>query len=318
MIKRNIEKIFKLFREFLTGSYVRMSLAVGMILCISIALSISLKTGSNSIKKIEYASDERPVQSMVFVKRKNELNFVTCIDKDNIPFCNVFTTPGLAESASEFFSSHFAYSITGSAAVISHDRSRGMSYVISAYHVCSDFNKRTITIHVDSPVKHILVFEFVPVVTLTDFFGNTYPAEEVRMDRSNDLCVLGTDGIMEGINPVKIADRAPYHGERIYNIASPHGLSRPGAVLSYEGYFAGALSGNRTIQNPHYLFAIPTAPGSSGSIVLNSDGEIISVISYGYITRSQGPLPPHEMWPNASAGPSLEAVKNLIKSREIQ
>ena len=158
----------------------------------------------------------------------------------------------------------------------------------------------------------------MPVVTLTDFFGNEYSASEVRMDRSNDLCILGTDGLMEGITPVRIASRSPGHGERIYNVASPHGLSRPGAVLSYEGYFAGSVSGNRTIHDPHYLFAIPTAPGSSGSIILNSDGEVISIVSYGFITRSQGPLPPHEMWPNASAGPSLEAIRDLIMSRHIQ
>lgn len=316
MFKRLMSGAWNTLIKFFKSNYLKMILAIGITLCISLAFSISLKTGQKSIQSTSYAKDHRPVQSMVFVKRKNVLNFVTCID--DAGFCRIFENPAMTLSASEYFSTHFEYSITGSAALISHDLSRESSYVISAYHVCDDFSRRTVTIHIPTPAKHTLVFEYSPVVTLTDFFGNEYSAGEVRMDRSNDLCILETNKVMDGITPVKIAKRMPAHGERIYNIASPHGLSRPGAVLSYEGYFAGNITGNRTIHDPHYLFAIPTAPGSSGSIILNSDGEIISVVSYGFITRSQGPLPPHEMWPNASAGPGLQAIKDLTKARVIQ
>jgi len=318
MFKRFMLGAWETLVRGLKSNYLKMIFAIGIILCISLAFSVSLKTGQKSIQELKYTSTERPVQSMVFVKRKNILNFITCIDDGKSGFCQIFANPAMHLSAAEYFSSHFEYSITGSAALISHDISRSSSYVISAYHVCDDFSRRTITIHVPAPVPHTLVFEYSPVVTLTDFFGNEYSAEEVRMDRSNDLCILGTTEIMDGIKPVRIASRLPSHGERIYNIASPHGLSRPGAVLSYEGYFAGNISGNRTIHDSHYLFAIPTAPGSSGSIILNSSGEIISVVSYGFITRSQGPLPPHEMWPNASAGPGLPAIQNLIMPRTIQ
>ena len=316
MFKRFISGAYETLIKCLKSNYLRVVLAVGITLCISLALSISLKTGQKTVQDLGYTSTDRPVYSMVFVKRKNVLSFVTCLD--DAGFCQMFNNPALPISAAEYFNSHFEYSITGSAALISHDLTRNSSYVISAYHVCDDFSRRTVTVQIPSPVEHTLVFEYEPVVTLTDFFGNEYTAGEVRMDRSNDLCVLGTQGIMHGITPVKIAERAPAHGERIYNVASPHGLSRPGAVLSYEGYFAGTVSGNRTIHDPHYLFAIPTAPGSSGSIILNADGEVISVVSYGFITRSQGPLPPHEMWPNASAGPSLSAIRDLIMARHIQ
>ena len=317
MFKRIVTGAYTTLINFFKSNYLKMVFAMGIILCISISFTVSLKSGQKVIQSLGYTTVDRPVQSMVFVKRKNVLDFVSCLDE--FGFCELFNTnPSLPASAAAYFSKHFEYSITGSAALISHDLTRSSSYVISAYHVCDDFSRRTITVEVPSPVKHTLVFQYTPEVTLTDFYGNEYPANSVRMDRSNDLCILGTKGLMEGITPVRVADKEPVHGDRIYNIASPHGLSRPGAVLSYEGYFAGTVSGNRTIHDPHYLFAIPTAPGSSGSIVLNSDGEVISVISYGFITRSQGPLPPHDMWPNASSGPGLKAIRELIKSRVIQ
>ena len=320
MIKRVLSHIFEKTKTLLFGSYVRTVLVFLTVLVAAIMLSTSLKSSLDLIQQPSYTDNHRPIESMVFVKRTNSLEFVTCIDLTGNPngVCTMFSNEAFQEDVTSFFNIQFAYSITGSAAVISHDVDRDSSNVISAYHVCNDFDTRHITFQLSSPTPHILVYRYTPLVTLTDYFGTRFQAFEVRTDPSNDACVLGTDTMMSDVSPVRIASRPPTPGERIYNIASPHGLSRPGAVLSYEGYYAGSIPKNRVIQTPHYLFAIPTAPGSSGSIVLNSEGEIISVISYGFITRSQGPIPPHDMWPNASAGPSLEALRDLTDPRIIR
>ena len=320
MTKRLLAYIFEKTKGLLFGSYIRTSLVFLTVLASAIILSTSFQASLSSIQTPAYTSAHRPIESMVFVKRTNSLEFVTCIDLTGNPngVCTLFSSPGFEDDVTSFFNVQFAYSITGSAAVISHDAPRNSTNVISAYHVCNDFETRHITLQMETPVPHILVYQYTPSIILTDYFGTQFSAEEVRTDPSNDACVLGTNNMMVDVSPVRIASRPPSPGERIYNIASPHGLSRPGAVLSYEGYYAGTIPENRVIQTPHYLFAIPTAPGSSGSIVLNSEGEIISVISYGFITRSQGPIPPHDMWPNASAGPSLEALRNLTDPRIIR
>ena len=321
MIGKIITKVCYEAKSFLAGKYLKMMLLFISLLIASVTMTVLLKSNLDSLYVPGYSDQPRPIRSMVFVKRTNSLNFVTCIDNEGLPSggaCTLFTDQSFIESATEMFNVQFAYSITGSAAVISHDISRNSSYIISAYHVCNDFNRRYISLQISSPAKHTLVFEYKPSVTLTDFYGNEFHAAEVRVSPENDACILGTTGIMKDIEPVRIAPREPEPGDRIYNIASPHGLSRPGAVLSYEGYYAGKVPANRTIKNPHYLFAIPTAPGSSGSIILNADGEVISVVSYGFITRSIGPIPPHDMWPNASGGPSLEAIIDLTAPRVIQ
>ena len=55
-------------------------------------------------------------------------------------------------------------------------------------------------------------------------------------------------------------------------MAAPFGIFNPGMVLLMHGYYSGKDS-----RNIHF-FTIPTRPGSSGSPILNADGEIVSVI----------------------------------------
>ena len=60
-------------------------------------------------------------------------------------------------------------------------------------------------------------------------------------------------------------------------MASPLGLAVPVAVPVFDGYFTGQVSSL-------YIFTIPAAPGSSGSPVMNENGEIISIINAAAIS----------------------------------
>ena len=299
------------------------ALAVLLIFAIAIISTISIQNNLDQIMLPAVSEDQRPVRSMVFVRRGNDVSFVTCIPDLENPRgaeqpCAMFNDSLFRDQVVAAMNMQFGFSITGSASMVGHDIHRNSSYILSAYHVCRDFNQRYIAINIPTPAKHTLIFRYEPSIILTDFYGNEYRASEVRGDIDNDICLLESEGIMERIEPIRIASEPPEPGDRIYNVASPHGLSQPGAVLSYEGFFAGLIPANSVIKSRHYLSAIPTAPGSSGSPVLNEAGEIISVISYGYIQRPRGPVPPHDMWPNASAGPSLEAIQRLVMPRIIQ
>jgi S1-C subfamily serine protease len=273
-----------------------------------------------------YSEENRPLKSMVFVKRSTTLKFVACIDNPvNANFCKAFSNKEVIKNATIFFESHFQSQSKGSAAVIGHDITRDMSYVLTAYHVCDDHEKKYIKIQIPNSTKpaeysipQVLIFEQNSKLELTDYLGNKFESSLVREDRENDLCLLGSKGLMKNISPVKVADHDPQIGDRIYNIASPYGISEPGAVLSFEGYFAGVISPGKAIKNNHFLFSVPIAPGSSGSILLNEDGEIISIVSYGYIVPTLDNDPSIIMWPNAAAGPTLKMIKKLIQSRIIQ
>jgi len=318
------EESRKLSLFFLKGKTIaKGAIAVLLVFAVAIISTLTIKNNFEQIAVPAFSDEQRPVRSMVFVRRGNDVSFVSCIPDMSATSasgnpCEMFNDQFFRAQIVAAMNIQFGYSISGSAALVGHDMGRESSYVLSAYHVCRDFNQRYIAISMPDPVQHTLIFKYEPSITLTDFYGNEYPAAEIRGDISNDICLLETEGLMEEIQPVRIASRAPEPGDRIYNVASPHGLSQPGAVLSYEGFFAGVIPANSVIRSRHYLNAIPTAPGSSGSPVLNEAGEIISIISYGYIQRPRGPVPPHDMWPNASAGPGLDAIRELVMPRIIQ
>lgn len=307
--------------DIFVSRYLRMLAFFCMLLFIASLTLMTLKHNLDKLRTSGYSNEQRPLTSMVFVKRINTLKFLTCIDNQiDGNACAPLKDDTMAMIMSQIMSSEFSHAIAGSAAVISHDISRNSSYVLTAYHVCNNTKEKYASIEVPVPTPHTMLFTVESKIVLTDFFGNRYSAQEMRVDPDNDLCIMQTDKIMEQSTPVRIAKVAPVPGDRIYNIASPRSLSQPGAVLSYDGYFAGTVDKNVAIKNPHYLFAIPTAPGSSGSIVLNERGEIISVISYGFLQDSVGPVPfpPHEMWPLASSGPTLESIQKLIAPTFIQ
>jgi S1-C subfamily serine protease len=291
-------------------------------LALSIITISLVKTNTETVVVPYFADHERPVASMVFLRRTNSLEFLSCVpapslEPSPINPCELFSEPSFRDGIINAINEQFSFTITGSASVIGHDVGRDSSYVLTAYHVCDDFNQRYLALGVPIPVPHTLVMRYTPTVVMTDYFGNDYDADLIRGDEDNDLCLLESGSLMEHVAPIRVASEPPLPGDPIFNIASPHGISRPGAVLSYEGYHAGIIPGGSIIEDNHYLNAIPTAPGSSGSAILNSRGELISVVSYGFIRHRPGPAPP-DMWPNASAGPSLEAIQELIRTRRIQ
>ena len=81
-------------------------------------------------------------------------------------------------------------------------------------------------------------------------------------------------------------------------MASPYGLALPLAVPVFDGYFVGQVD---TI----YTFSLPAAPGSSGSPVLNEDGEIISIISGAAVNFDEFAI-----------GCTTSAVRNFVLAAE--
>ena len=75
---------------------------------------------------------------------------------------------------------------------------------------------------------------------------------------------------------VKLAEAGPRPGERVYNLTAPLGIFNPEMVITFEGLFAGYN------EKGYALYSLPTKPGSSGSPVFNSAGEVIGMIFAGF------------------------------------
>ena len=147
----------------------------------------------------------------------------------------------------------------------------GVSYVLTAGHSCDTktFRER----FTNTGIQTKVLGHQMSVVT---YYGKKYPATVVKIERQYDMCLLQVHGVMRHPRPVKVAKSGPRLGQRVYNLAAPLGIFSPRAVLTFEGLFAG--HNNKGFG----LYTLPTKPGSSGSSIVNSDGEIVGMIFAGF------------------------------------
>ena len=157
------------------------------------------------------------------------------------------------------------------------------------------------------------------VLTLHDNNGTKYKAtsEPVLRNPKADICI-----IKSSINrsSIRVAATEPDYGDRVYNVSAPYGMMFPnesgGAVYITEGLYAGVMSMSPEMTNRN-MYTIWTAPGSSGSPILNKNGEVIGLVS------SISTLPWSRMNPpfvsvssapsNVTFGPTLADIKLSIK-----
>ena len=140
------------------------------------------------------------------------------------------------------------------------------SIVLTANHVCNP-------LQAGMPLQTNLVEIRDTYIEITGYYGGVYPAEILYSDIDYDLCLLKVEGTWA--EPISIANGPGDVGDRIYNMASPTGFFSPGMVPLFEGFNSGNLG---PLGYQDTIYTIPTKGGSSGSPVLNSEGEIIGVI----------------------------------------
>ena len=111
------------------------------------------------------------------------------------------------------------------------------------------------------------------------FYGNFYPIEEMFIDIESDLCVITFKSpYAHKIKKIKPAKKYPEIGEKLYTASSPLGLYQHEMRLLFEGFFAGCYAGQ-----PYCFYTIPGIQGSSGSGVLNSKGQLVSILDVSVI-----------------------------------
>ena len=136
------------------------------------------------------------------------------------------------------------------------------AYIMTAAHVCD--GERGLLETVEQEIK-------MKVTTLS---GDVYPADVIKKDQEIDACLLFAEGLTKGVAVIPLASKPPRKSEKVYNIAAPLGVFDVNMVPSFEGRYAGREDNERG----HDIYSIPATYGSSGSMILNSKGELVGMI----------------------------------------
>jgi hypothetical protein len=152
--------------------------------------------------------------------------------------------------------------ISGSGFVVRKAR-HGGTYVMSAGHVC-DPGAYANRVANGRPWS----LEFAGISKEK----NEFKLYVLEVDNDKDLCLLYAPSL-ERI-PMKVANKKLLPGSRIWNIAAPRGILYRGAPIIIDGIFNGTNQ-----DSGHDMYTMFVAGGSSGSAILNEQGEVVGLVS---------------------------------------
>ena len=132
-------------------------------------------------------------------------------------------------------------------------------FAMTAAHVCED-----------EPIAGVDPETMSAAYTLIRIDGEEFSAKVLEYDRTIDACMLFVEGA-KGLEAIPIADRPPSPGDRVFNVAAPRALFRPGVAPIMEGRYSGQTDSAA-------WYTLPAAPGSSGSMIVNAEGELVGMV----------------------------------------
>lgn len=182
---------------------------------------------------------------------------------------------------------------TGSGGVVWNEREIGSlprTLILTADHLCedekysmSDFDKDA-HYHIKQNLGFDKKFEIVTVSSMkvVDSNGINYKVKKHPWVRSvaSDTCIIETS---MNVPYLKIGSE-PEYGSEALNISAPKGIYHPsesgGGVFFTKGNYNGQflMPGGKKGKRIFSMYNLSAAPGSSGSPILNSNGEIIGMI----------------------------------------
>ena len=142
--------------------------------------------------------------------------------------------------------------------------------------------------------------ELLPHDPLLENFAHTFEGfskvEIIGRDSFADICLIKFKSKQtRRYKNVKISKKPPEMGELLYVQSAPHGIYGREIRINFTGRFSGCAK-------MFCFFTIPAAEGSSGSSVINSRGEIVSIITAVIVD-----------FENISIGPTLEQLHNFME-----
>ena len=198
---------------------------------------------------------------------------------------NVNSTVGITISGetSSRYGYGYTYQASGSGFIISND-----GYILTNYHVISGSK----------------------TVTVATYDHETYDAQIIGYDESNDIAVLKIDA--ENLKPVNLGDSDTLRvGDSVYAIGNPLGE----LTFSLTGGIVSALSRNVRTEAGTTMSLIQTDcainSGNSGGALFNTRGEVIGITNAKY--SSSGMSSEAEI-DNIGFAISINSVKRIVTS----
>ena len=129
---------------------------------------------------------------------------------------------------------------------------------------------------------HILtnyhVIENARRIQVTLYDGQSYLAQLVGQDPSNDIAVLRIDAPLERLNPVHMGDSSPLKiGQKIFAIGNPFGLERTLTVGIISSLNRTLPARNRRTMKSIIQIDAALNQGNSGGPLLNSNGQLVGM-----------------------------------------
>jgi len=125
-----------------------------------------------------------------------------------------------------------------------------------------------------NPEKH--KFFWYNESQIYDIAGETFAAIPLVWNKSFDICIMVTPRLQPPALELSLLPSFP--GERVYYMGFPRGIGGGKFVPIFEGFFLGEKRSFMDKNIWMYGYSFPIAPGSSGSAVLNSEGDLVGMI----------------------------------------
>lgn len=175
--------------------------------------------------------------------------------------------------------------------VVKVDKKRGKLYALTAAHWCEPANKDDLY-----DITEIL-FDKMPLIGYyATFMGVDHRITKYTLDYQTDLCLVTfSSKYYKYAKNSKVAKSDPIIGDKVYTISAPQ--------WSYEDEFRQHYQGLASGCDDHECaFTLPATYGSSGSAIINENGEIISVLSRAAVDFN-----------NYTLGTKPEKVKDFLE-----
>ena len=139
------------------------------------------------------------------------------------------------------------------------------THILTAAHVCHTENMED--------YARTLGGEIEVKFKLVDIRGVTHIGKVVKKNLDADLCLLSSKTL--NIRPLRLASDPAKIGEKVYNFAAPAGIYGPPMLPILSGIYSGDSNGAS-------IYSIPATGGSSGSPIVNKNGQLIGMIHSVY------------------------------------
>ena len=168
----------------------------------------------------------------------------------------------------------------GSGSIVKY---KGKKHVLTVAHICESERMNAVA-HI---TQQKLIYNFAATVEANSW--SSYSVMPVKINHKNDICLMSVENIDAPY--LKMSNKKPVYGEKVYTIASPGGLARDGMVPTFEGRFLG-ITDNKA------YYSVPAIGGSSGSPLINKKGEVVGVTHsvYAYFHHVTVSTTFEELW----------------------